>query len=142
VQDGVGHLELRGSCEGRFPRQQLKEGHAESVQIGRGSRLLAPELLRRHVGWRPHRGQRPGQVASIRQPPGQPEISKEDSPITGHEQIRGFDVAVDHSFAVEVRQAFQNLAGEVQHTIDAQGPFFGENPGQAAPGDPLHDRHR
>ncbi|MEM9593506.1 MAG: hypothetical protein AAGD06_04560 [Acidobacteriota bacterium] len=124
-----------GPVEGAHAGHQLVEQDAEGVHVGGGAEGFPPHLL----GARIFEGQEPqprrrgdGEVGGRRRPHrrrgvrfeqlGDAEVQELGAPLLSHQDVAGFDVAVDHQVGVGVLDRGTDLQEEAQPPLDPQAP--------------------
>ncbi len=100
--------------EGTMPDDHLVEHHPQRPEVGPRVDLIAANLFGRHVGRRPNRRVRRGQLLAAHEF-GQPEIENLDDPLLGHQHVPGLEVPVHDPALVRGSQSLRDLSSQIEH---------------------------
>ena len=136
LHQGHGHGVVRG--EGQLPGEHLVEHDAHGVDVRLVGDVVSPGLFRGDVVHRADGLVGHGLGLAL-QEPGDAEIGHLDGPVPQQHDVLGLDVPVDDALLVGVLQGQQDLGGEVQGLLPADGPFLLDILLQGDAVDVLHD---
>ena len=135
---GDGDRDLRVTGERTLPGQCLIGDDAQGVEVGAGARALARGLLRCQVLGGAH------DLTGLRQrslvcDSGDAEVGDLDPEVRCHEDVAGFDVAVDDADLVGRTQRLRGLGDDAQSVRLRQGCAAFDDRRQCLAGHVLHD---
>ena len=133
---------------GRRPKraaagQQLVQGAAQRVQVGRRAGRFADDQLGSHVRGRPDRlaGTRDLRVAGAERD-GEAEVEHADRTVRPQDEVGRLEVAVDQGHGVRGRQHRAGLGGDRGRPADGKRAVLGDDVGDADAVDVLHHQVR
>jgi hypothetical protein len=107
------------ALERRLSRIHLIEDEPQRVEIAAEGDLFAGELLRGHVGGRPHPHV---PFLHVRGQTRQAEIGDADLPLPIDHDVGGLQVAVDHALVVGRGQTGADLPGDLRRLVGSEAP--------------------
>ncbi len=133
VEDGIESLGRTFPAKGNSARRHFIKNTAKGEQIAACIQFLGSRLLGRHVGHRPQRRARAGQVRIARARPGriarrgarsshlrQAEVENLGVSTLGDENVCGLDVAVENALGVRRIQPVGHFDGQRQQGLQLQ----------------------
>src|SRR5580693_62737 len=96
-------------AEGPYPGEQLVQNHSQRENIGRDIDALGAKLFGARVARRQHANPGNGDVGLAGQERGRAEIEKLDCAFGVHQDVGGFQIAMDNQIAVSVSDRVAHL---------------------------------
>jgi hypothetical protein len=124
--------------EGHAPRQHLVENHAQRVEIAAAVDVEPLDLLRRHVGGRPHREAR-ARAPIAAEEAGDAEVHDLRRAVRCDDDVGRLDVAVDHPLTVCLVERIQNAGAQTRGLPRREGTGAGQPRLQRLARHELHD---
>jgi hypothetical protein len=120
------HHRSRIAGEGFPPRQHGENNNAQREDVRAGVKFAALHLFGGHIGRRSHDPYGAGHTFT-RQDFGDPKIRDFGAPILSHQDVGGFQIAVDHLVPMRVIKRLGHLPHDIKGLVVGQGDARFEN---------------